>query len=176
MSETKPKYKRPSKVYKSHVTGRFFYKLYKRDYENTKYTNGQFTNFIKDYYEQIRNIIINDAYTYEMFHRIGKIRILKYIPYYIRQPFNQDGTVNTSGMSVDWVKTKKAWKDNPLTKKKGIYIYYENKHSDGYKYYVYWNKSKMNFTNNKLYSFEECRTFRTLMGQAILKGSDYLTK
>lgn len=142
----------------------------------SKYTREQYTNLISDFYKAIRDLIINKDYEYKFHHRLGNLKIIKYLPVYMYNPLLPDGSVNMKGMQVDWGKTNVLWKERPELKAKKIFIYFDNKHSDEYKYMVFWDKHRMNFINNQIYRFEKCRTFRLLLGQSVLSGHDYLMK
>lgn len=146
-----------------------FYKKYE---SHDKYSRAQYTGFISDYYKAIANLIL-DGFTYKFSRRLGSFRVQKFIPSYVKYPLI-NGEVNKRGMKINWGATMKAWNDNPAMKEKKILLYHENKHSDNYKYHLYWYKAGMNFTNNKIYGFKPCRNLSLAMGDRILKGQDYL--
>src|SRR5690606_10468782 len=47
--------------------------------------------------------------------------------------------------------------DNNLKKQKGIVIYHDNRHTNGYFFFWDWNSKKARFTNRKLYEFKATR-------------------
>lgn len=164
---------RSPKKLRQTVTMFDFYKLYNK---HEVYTRNQYTKFLTAYYKSIRNLIIDNGYTYKFHVRLGEQKIVKYVPAYKKYPLLPNGEPNMVGMKIDWGKTNKLWKEKPELRTKGVFVYFENKHSDEYKYCLYWNKSKMNFKNNKLYTFKECRDFKIQLGKKILEGQDYLLK
>lgn len=117
-----------------------------------------FSEIIKEFNLELSRIIIEEGTEFKLPVRLGFFRIKKYKK---KIKINPDGTVDKSKMSVDWQKTRQQWaKEYPglsneeLKKIKGkTLIYHLNEHTDGYKFFLYWNKKESNAINRSVYSF-----------------------
>jgi len=148
--------------------------MYKYGKYKDKIARQKYYDFLKAYYEKVRGEII-DGYEYSFRGRWGSLSIFKYVPYYESKPLLPDGQVNKKGRKVDWVATKKLRISHPETKGK-IFKYYENQHSDSYKYGVWWNKQNTKGKEIQVMAFKACRDFNTEYGKAVLAGKDYFLR
>lgn len=145
------------------------YGKYKKDIARQKYYD-----FLKAYYEKVRKEVTG-GYEYSFRGRWGSLSIFKYKPQYEKHPFTLEGEVNKRGRNVDWKVTNALWEARPELRKK-IFKYYENKHSDGYKYGVWWDKRKTKGQEVMVMAFKACRDFDTEYGKAVLAGKDYFLR
>lgn len=163
--------KHKTDLFKTDVSQGDIYKYckYNKDIKRQKYYD-----FLKAYYEKVRGEII-DGYEYTFRGRWGGLLIFKYKPYSESKPILPDGEVNKRGKAVDWKKTNEIWKKHPHAKGKTV-VYYENQHSDGYKYGVWWNKQNAVGREIIVMAFKACRDFNTEYGKAVLNGKDYFLR
>ena|SRR5688500_17756935 len=70
----------------------------------------------------------------------------------IRPKIKYTKSGNLVGLCVNWVETKKLWKECPELEKKE-YVYYTNEHTNGYKYNFVWKQEGMKIGNKTLYSY-----------------------
>lgn len=158
---TIPKISKPNQLNKStkNYTLRSIYNIFldnvidNKLYSSIDYVT--FRNIILDYYEYIREEVIENGNEVKLPCALGTISIIK-------KKFNYwDG----KGCSIDYKATKE---NNKLT-------YYINEHSDGYKFRLYWSKQKCNLCNGMKYMLILSRANKRRLAQIIKnKEQDYL--
>ena len=103
--------------------------------------------------------------------RLGKIEI---IGKKANIQFNEDGSMK--GLAPDWVRTKLLWEENPEAKEKKQLVYHFNENTGGCRYKVYWNKSRVLFTNKTLFRLKLSRANKRALSQLIKDGKEYKIK
>lgn len=163
--------KHKNDVFKTDVSQGDIYKYskYNKSIERQKYYN-----FLKAYYAKVRTEIV-DGYEYVFKGRWGSLSIFKYKPVSESKPLLPNGEVNKRSMTICWGKTNKLWKERPELKGK-VVKYYDNSHSNGYKYGVWWNKQNTIGKEAMVMSFKACRDFDIEYGKAVLNGKDYFLR
>ena len=87
----------------------------------------------------------------------------------------ENGDVDKRKMPVDWLKTKALWdnvypgldQDELKEIKKKQIVYQLNEHSDGYGFYMFWERFNCNIRNNKMYSFRSTYTNNRFLARMI---------
>lgn len=117
-----------------------------------------FSEIIREFNLELSRILIDEGTEFKLPARLGFFRIKKYKK---KIKLNEDGSIDKSKMSVDWKATKELWKreypgidKDSLKQIKGKpLVYHLNEHTDGYKFFLYWNKKGSNAVNRSVYSF-----------------------
>lgn len=127
---------------------------------------------IKDFFKELVNYIYKGILI-DLPNGLGGFYIQKY-----KQKISIDKNDNAyhKGYSVvDWKNTNLLWKDNPELRGK-TYLFYENKHTDGYKFKLSKIKFKKAFLN-KIYNFVPSITFKRDLAKIIFNDPyrDFLT-
>lgn len=78
------------------------------------------------------------------------------------------------GLTVDWGKTKRLWKECEECKSKNQKIYLFNEHSDSVRYRIYWLRANMKMFNKQYYTFVPARNVKELLRDKIVNGKEYL--
>jgi hypothetical protein len=143
----------PKEIYKF-----FKNKFTKKEIECSSFVGyTKFAGIIKDFNKELSRMIIEEAVEFKMPLRLGYVRIKKFKRKYI---ILADGTVDKSNQSINWKATWELWykqypgKTNEELKQihgKPI-IYHLNEHTDGYGFFLYWNKKGSNAINRSVYS------------------------
>ena len=122
-------------------------------YNSIDYTT--FRSIILDYYDYIRDELLNKGNSIKLPCNLGTISIVK----------KKSEYWNGKGCSIDYKATRE---NNKL-------IYYINEHSDGYKFRLYWSKLKCNISNGIKYMMILSRDNKRRLAQIIKnKETDYL--
>jgi hypothetical protein len=150
------------------------YKFYKNSFvkKDNGITESQYKEVIKHFNEAISNTIVEKSYEYRLPYRLGYLRIKKHKT---RLILDADGKLKTSHLKPNWKKTKELWKNNKEAEKNKKIIYHTNKHSQGFYYKWYWDKTVCNIKNSSVYSLIVSRTNTRKIAQAIKnnKNLDY---
>lgn len=114
-----------------------------------------YRNIITDYFQYIREEVIDNSKEVKLPYRLGSIQIVKH------RPKHYDGR----SLRIDYQETKKQ---NKL-------VYLVNEHSDFYKYRLYWKKYDMLITNKTKYQLVLTRANKRNLAQIIKnKTHDYV--
>jgi hypothetical protein len=116
-----------------------------------------FSSVLKDFNRELSRMIIEEAIEFKMPLRLGYVRVKKFKKKFM---LRSDGTIDKSNQSVNWKETKELWaqqypgKDcKELKEIKGKpLVYHLNEHTDGYGFFLYWNKKGSNAINRSVYS------------------------
>lgn len=119
-----------------------------------------FRKIIEESGQAFTDRIVSDGDTIKLPNRMGEIGLKG-----IKQPiFNDKGDVV---LSIDHARTKVT----------GVEMYYENLHSDRYRYNIVWYKKMANFHNNEFWKFLGASTnFRNQIRRNIELGVEYYKK
>jgi hypothetical protein len=127
-----------------------------------------FAKVLKEFYQELANLIIFKAFDFKMPFRLGRLRIRKYKP---KLKSNEDGSLDMTRYRPDWAATKKLWAANEEAKKQKKLVYHLNDHSNGYQHRFFWEKRTSNIPNHSAYCFLPSRkNKRTLAAE--LKNED----
>jgi hypothetical protein len=142
------------KKFKDDYGVRALYYFYRRTYANAV-DGKEFSEIINLFNNKLIEEIYKGAYI-TLPYSLGDIYITKYKKEY---EFDEDGNVITKNKfnMVDYKTTKELWQEHPELKSKQ-YVYYDNFHTDGYKFRIKW-KRYHTVRANKLYNFKPSRSF-----------------
>ena len=135
-----------------------------------------FGDIVRDFNAEITKKIIYEAMDFNMPYRLGRLYILKYKQ---RIKRNEDGSVNTTSMPVDWKKTHELWEEMygkmPMNEYKAIkgkpVVFHLNEHTDGMRCKWYWDKKHCCVKNNRAYSYLAIRDNQRELAK-VLKDPD----
>ena len=141
-----------------------FYKKKQKKEKKTAVSESDFGKIIKHFNKEICSSIVNDSYEYRMPYRLGYLRIRKHKT---RLILDANGKLKTGHMHPDWIATKSLWEKNPEAKAIKKIIWHTNKHTQGYYYKWFWDKSVCNIKNSSVYSLVMSRTNKRSIAEAI---------
>lgn len=140
---------------------KFFIDLYDSNISKTT-----FNKVITEYNSKMGELLI-DELTLPLPARMGVLEILKDK----RKVYaNKEGKI-INNKPVDWKATNNLWKLNEEAKQKKVLIRHDNRHTNGYVFRVYYNKSTANYKNKTVYSFAPIRTLKRSITKRILDYS-----
>lgn len=150
-----------------HFTLKDSYKTYKKQCKELGCKASSYSTFMsfnKDMNKDIHNRMIYDNMEYQMPYRLGILSIKKTKP---KAWVDAEGNVSLKSLGVDWNETKKYWaqiypgqspEELKLIPNKTL-VYYENKHTDGYKMMHHYDKKKAVFVGKSLFQFRATREY-----------------
>jgi hypothetical protein len=156
--------KRISKDY----TLKYAYEIYKNsvDKKDPIYNISRvlFGKICGDFNKEIVNRIIFDNFEFKMFSRGGILSLRKY-----KQKIwlDKDGNVRKKFLKVDPYATMKLREEDPEAARLNKVVYFDNAHSDGYKYCIFWSKASSTIKNCSKYIFRPVRDTNRLLAKAI---------
>jgi len=115
--------------------------------------------------KKLTKLCIEESMEITFPYRTGRLRIKKYKP----NLFTHDGKFIKERLAVDYQESKRYWeKEYPGLEMEEIfkipgktYVYYNNEHTDGYKYKFLWEKYGMvNVPGKSAYRFIPTRTIK----------------
>ena len=83
--------------------------------------------------------------------------------------------LKTSNPFVNWVATKKLWKEHPELHGKQL-VKFLNLHTDGFYFKVAWKQRGFNMRYKELYSFTPVRSLKLKLFKSIMNGKEYVTQ
>lgn len=142
---------------------REIYKYYKSKFTDKEVNSSAvvsyktYSNILKDFNKEMIRLIIEEGVEFKLPARMGYLRIRKYKK---KIRINDDGSVNTRSLKVNWSESIKLWHreypDKTMQELKQIsgkpLVYHLNEHTDGNNYLFYWNKKGSNAKNRGIYS------------------------
>ena len=141
-------------------TAKDMYKWYKKKYDNPVEWR-VYSDFLKEFYTELFNLIIYNGIDYIMPGRLGSIRIRRRQNI---QKLDENGEV-IHNLKPNWKKTLELWeKKYPNATREEVknipnkpIIYHLNDHTDGSYFRWYWDKMTCNVKNQSAYRFEPIR-------------------
>ena len=131
-----------------------------------------YTKIIKEYYDAVSKMIVYDSYSHYNSHKMGCINVLKYEAVML----DKEGNLRESSLAVDWKATKAMWAEKynmeydvekfKLIKDKPL-IYFDNDHSDGWKYRWNWDKRTSLMNHQSKYYFRASRHNKRFLANAV---------
>lgn len=156
-------FKRGKKQYPNSFTIKELYNFYKEDAKKPVSLK-VYRKVLYEFHEDIINRIIFKGETIRFFSNLGLIRIRRRKK---KIRITEDGKVNRSTMSVDWLRTKQMWSNKypDLTKEQILeipvekrgFVYNTNEHTNRYTFKFYWDKMTVKLPNKSYYSFDALR-------------------
>ena len=152
-----------------------FYAFYKKTYSETVTDRRTYSAILNKFFLKVLNNIYNNR-TYKLPENFGEICVTKKK---ITHIFDTEGNYDykVSIARTNWGETNKLWKKHPeLAHKK--YIVYENEHTNGYSFKIYWNRLGRKLHTLGLYGFRPARTFSRNLAKFVKQNPhiDYYIK
>jgi len=79
-----------------------------------------------------------------------------------------------SGLSINWVETKKLWESCEKSKQQQKKIYNFNEHSNGIGYRFMWSRTAVTLGNKYFYTYCPNRESKRELAKRIMNGTEYL--
>lgn len=132
------------------------YKFYKEQWKKKALSKKVVREIYKRLFPEIVKLIVFENLDYRFPSRLGYLRVKKKL---VGPKLNEDGSLDTRTLSINWKKTKKLWiqmysgktkeeikeiKDKPLVREL-------NDHSNNYRVTWFWDKTTCNIKNQNAY-------------------------
>lgn len=139
------------------------YKFYKKE-KNGKLPYSQFVQIYELFIQNIIYHIIEKSADFRMPGRLGDLSIRKSK---IKMSLDEDDNLVYKNKYPDWQRTVKLWNTKYNTTDKEVLkkisnkplVYFDNKHTNGYTFYIDWDKRTSNAKNQSRYIFLPTRDF-----------------
>ena len=143
-----------------------------------KLSQKQYGAILKDYWDEVIRKLMYENYEYNM-PRAGNLRIIKLKKKIV---LDKKGNLVKNLLLMDYKKSKDLWKkmypdktlDEIFEIKDKPVVYNLNKHTDGHRYYWWWDKRTCITKNMSYYKFNMCRTNDRLLAKVIKEQGDKL--
>ena len=146
---------RSSRAIPAHYGMRDYHTFFCEEYPELNIDKQTYNKVISEYNKYVASILI-EALEIKLPFKLGKIEILKELR---KLYLNDEGKViNTN--PVNWKSTLDLWSKNQEAKDKKILIRFNNKHTGGYVFRIYYNKKTAVFKNKKVYFFQPVRILK----------------
>lgn len=147
------------------------YKFYKT-ISKKPVSKSKFRAVLKDLFPELIKMIIFRNFDFRFQGGIGNLSVRKRK---VEVKLNEDGSLDTSRLSINWKKTKKYWqelypgktaeeikaiKDKPVIREL-------NDHTDGYRVYWNWDKRTSTVPNQIAYKLDMNREYDRLLSGAV---------
>ncbi len=116
-----------------------------------------YSAILKEFNLSLVDLIINHSEGVKLPSNLGYIRIRK----------RKVDLTKKDKLIPDWGKTNKLWDENPIAKEKKIIVFHLNEHRGGYKYKIFWDKSKPKLKNKTFYYFVPTRAFKRKLASVL---------
>ena len=103
--------------------------------------------------------------------KLGTFRI---VGRQIKPKITEEGKIK--GLSPNWNRTMKLWKEDEFAKKEKRIVYNFNEHTSGIIYKFIHSKKGTSLTNRGYYTFRLSRANKRKVHDAIISGKEYLIK
>jgi hypothetical protein len=144
--------KREHKV-KCHYGANDYYKYYKETYNETD--RSTFGKIVTEFNLAIGQLIIGEGVEYIM-PKLGFELILRKDK---RKPRIKDGKL-LNNIPVDWQKTNSLWERDEYARDKKLLVRYNNSHTSGFIYRVYFKKFNARIQFRSVYKFQVNRDLK----------------
>jgi len=145
------------------------YRYFVKNNSSLKITSSQHGKILNMFNKEVSNLILTKAFEFLIPARLGGLRILKYKP---SIKIREDGSLDTSNLSVDWKKTNELWESDSSSKEQKKLIYFTNEHSEGYQYKWYFTNYRSNCINKSAYCFRPSRSNKRKLAE-LIKNKDF---
>lgn len=109
----------------------------------------EYSDLLNMFNKELINSIIYESADIKLPH-LGNIRIRK----------TKVNLTKLNKLLPNWEATNKLWAENPEAKEKKQLVFHLNEHRGGYKYKIYWDKTKVRLKNKSFYYFIPAREFK----------------
>jgi hypothetical protein len=148
------------------------YNFYKERYKEDALPRHIVKEIYKRLFPEIVKLMVFENLDYRLPARLGSLRIKKKE---VGPRINQDGKLDTRGLSVNWKKTKQLWQKiypdktaNEISSIEGKPVVREmNEHSNGYRLIWFWDKSTCNVKNQSAYIINITRDNDKILSSAV---------
>jgi hypothetical protein len=138
---------------KCHYGANDFYRHYKKTYNEVDRT--VFGKIITEFNQGIGQLIIGEGLEYRL-PKLGFELILRKDK---RRPRIKDGKL-LNNIPPDWQATKKLWERDPEAKEKKLLVRYNNSHTSGFIYRIYFKKFNARLQIRSVYKFRVNRDLK----------------
>lgn len=124
-----------------------------------------YSRIINDFNLEVRNLILNESFDFNMPARMGIlcIRKRKLTPY-----INKKGEYKNP-LPVDWKATYQLWEEDPEAEEMKKLVRHRNKHSNGFIAEWTLQRKSATFKNKSAYDFKAARTSKQMLAAIMLE-------
>lgn len=149
------------------------FKYYKEKTGNPhKLTQKKYFDIFEEFITYVKELMLNNGFSYHMPARLGNLHFYKYK---VKIRLNPDGSLDKRNLRVDWDATKKFWaelypgktiqelkeiKDKPR-------LFYMNKHTDGFRIRLKWDKTTAYYKYKSYYRLKLVRQFARQVAEVV---------
>ena len=146
---------------KSHYGMDDYYKHYKKNTRNAVDSKTH-RNVLREMNKTLGNELATIGYEIKLPKRMGIIRLHKTKS----KCWFDKGKLKTN-KPVDFKTTIELWNRNPAAKAKKTLVRYENAHSDGYTFKIFYSKKSANYKNKSIYQIQVNRQVKRKLNESI---------
>lgn len=146
---------------KSHFGMSDYYNHYKKTSKDP-ISSDVYASVVWDMNKALGRELSSNGYEIKLPKRLGIIRLNKTKT----KCWFEDGKLKTN-RPVDFKTTKELWARNPDAKAKKLLVRFENKHSDGYTFRIFYSKRSANYKNKSVYQLQVNRTIKRNLNTSI---------
>lgn len=147
----------------------YLYYRYKSKYQNTNLfeadSQAKYTKVLNLFHEKILHKIFTDNYVFTSPFGFGKLYLVKIKPRIV-----EDGGKLRKTTPVNIKATKELWAVDEEAKENRTLVRYNNFHTDGYYYQLFWSKKYTKFNNARYYNLSVHRKYNRQLAQLIFNG------
>lgn len=149
------------KVNKSAYKIKDLYKYYtEKVHEDLQVPYSVYATIIKEFNLALVESVILNAEGIKLPSNLGVLRIRK----------RKIDLSKTNKLIPNWAATNKLWAENTKAKEKKTIVYHLNEHRGGYKYKIFWDRSKPKLKHKSYYYFIPTRAFKRKLA-SVLKNN-----
>jgi len=156
---------------------RMYKEIFKGEFRNSE-ANVDYCTWLricKKFNQRILTSLLQ-GYVFKMPYRLGSLGIIQKKK---KIKFNEDGSLDTDNLVVDWDKTMILWKKMyPDCVKRADYkqyrnkpmVYHTNEHTDGRVMSFHWKKKNMNMPNKTVYGLKIVNQYKIELSKLIMRN------
>lgn len=148
----------------------YFFNKYRKKFKNTNLgvvtSQKEFTKILTTFHSKIIDEMYLNKYIFKPPHGFGSMYLTKRESRIIERP---DGSLHKTS-PIDIRATKKLWEDDEEAREAKTLVRYQNYHSDGMYFRVFWNHTKSKFKNKRYFALKLYREYNRRLAKYIFEG------
>lgn len=144
-----------------------YYKHYKIKCKDTVDNYQKFSIILNAINQELANKFASSGYELKFPKRMGMLCIGRKKG---KVWFDEEGNLKTN-RPVNWKKTLELWATDESARTNKVLIRFENKHSDGFLYKIFYRRSSANYKNKSIYLINPNRELSRMFANSIKKGN-----
>lgn len=144
-----------------------YYRYYRKTYKDTVAQYKKFSDILNDINQELAFKFASEGYEIKFPKRMGMMCIGRKKG---KVWLDSDGNVKTN-RPINWKKTMELWANDEEARIAKTLIRFENSHSDGYYYKIFYRRSSANYKNKTIYLINPNRALSRVFADSIKKGN-----